>query len=322
MAGARVLVSLKEIMKITNAMILLCSCLGVCCMNDNVPNQTNLSSIISALPEEISGWTIGEEDRVYTQKDLFEYINGGAELYISYGVDKVFNRTFKRDGQPDIIVDIFDMESSSNAFGIFSHSRETVEEQFGQGSQYTEGFLHFWKGRYYISILSSPETEDSKTALFQLAGNIESSIVQEGKLPVLLGVLPVTGLIEESIRFFHHYIWLNSHYFIANDNILFIDENTDAVLARYREDGNTAILLLVKYASAGDANRARDSYIENYLPESSNAAVLEMADGSWTGCRVASTILVIVFGAPDESTVQSLLDTSIKNRDRAGPHSY
>ena len=55
------------------------------------------------------------------------------------------SKTYQKEGQPEIIVDLFDMGTSQNAYGVFSHARETVEQNFGQGSQYTEGLLIFWK---------------------------------------------------------------------------------------------------------------------------------------------------------------------------------
>jgi hypothetical protein len=290
-------------------------------MNDDQGNSTTVAAISKTLPEEIAGWAVTEKDQIYTAKNLFEYINGGAELYISYGVEKVFNRTFTRDGQPDIIVDIFDMGGSYNAFGIFSHSRETIEQEFGQGSQHTEGLLLFWKNQYYVAILASPQTDESKQTIYKIAGQIEACIEGEGELPELLQVLPQAELIQESIRYFHHYIWLNSHYFVANENILFIDESTNAVLAKYGARGRTSVLLLVDYANDDNASRALKSFIQNYLPESSDGSVVKMEDESWTGCRITNTLLAIVFDAPDESTVRLLLDSSYKNISGTNTHS-
>jgi len=271
-------------------------------------NQMNLSKLTDTLPGQINGWKIAEEDHVYTAENLYEYIDGGAELYISYGFKKVFSRVYSREGNPDILLDIFDMGGSSNAFGIFSHTRETVEADFGQGSQYSGGLLLFWKDRYYISLLASPETKEAKKAVEGLARSIESAIPREGELPKLLKRLPGEGLNEASIRYFHHYIWLNSHYFVANDNILFIEENTDAVLARYGDGQNSSILLLVQYKGEEDAIRARNSFVENYMPERSDSAIAMMPDGSWTGYRIEKNILAIVFASRNESSVRRLLD--------------
>ena len=128
----------------------------------------------ASLPEKTNGWTsLPDYHKVYDRETLYDYIDGGAELYLSYGFRRLTSRRYVREGEPDIVVDLFDMGDSHNAFGVFSHSREVVESRFGQGSQYTEGLLLFWKGRYYVSVLASPETEASRGAAFDLARRIE-----------------------------------------------------------------------------------------------------------------------------------------------------
>ena len=118
-------------------------------------------SLMKILPDRIEGWAIHEEDKVYGRDNLYDYIDGGAELYLSYAFQKVINRIYTAPDQPDILVDIFDMGSSRNAYGVFSHAREVEDSTFGQGSQHTSGLLLFWKDRYYISIMAIPETEAS-----------------------------------------------------------------------------------------------------------------------------------------------------------------
>jgi hypothetical protein len=198
------------------------------------PNEA-ASSLALLLPDIIEGWNVVENDHTYNPETLYDYIDGGAELYLSYGFNEVLSRRYTKYEQPDIVVDIFDMGTSHNAYGTFSHSRETLDSTFGQGSEYAEGLLLFWKDRYFISILTFPETVESKKAIFQLARIIEKAIPNEGPLPQILDILPQKSLVPESIRYFHHYIWLNSYYYVADQNILHIDEKTDALLAKYGE---------------------------------------------------------------------------------------
>jgi hypothetical protein len=260
------------------------------------------------LPDRVLEWAVSGEDRIYTAENLFEYIDGGAELYLSYGLSSVFARTYTREGEPDITVDLFDMGSSENAFGAFSHSRETIDTTFGQGSQYTKGLLLFWKDRYYVSILASPETKASKAAVFALAREIESEIPREGPLPGILEYLPRDSLIEESIRYFHHYIWLNSHYFVSDENILHIDENTGAVLAKYGSGDKRWYLVVVEYPSDMEARLARTDFVIHYLPEMEIEPVAQIEDSTWTGCRGSGSILAVVFNAPARETAVGLLD--------------
>ena len=127
--------------------IFMLSIFGAISMGDDESDLTLL------LPDNIEGWKVATNDQIYNSKNLYDYIDGGAELYLSYGFRRVISRRYSKIEQPDIIVDLFDMRTSQNAFGVFSHARETVDNTFGQGSQYTEGLLLFWKDYYYISIL-------------------------------------------------------------------------------------------------------------------------------------------------------------------------
>ena len=289
---------------------------GALCMGEKPPELPAL------LPDTLDGWKSAPDDQTYDRNNLHDYINGGAELFLSFGFNEMISRTFSRVDQPEIIVDIFDMKTSRDAFGVFSHSRETMESTFGQGSQYTSGQLLFWKNIYYVSILASPETDESRKAVSKLAKHIDSTIPGEGPLPEIISLLPQEFLVRESIRYFHHYIWLNSHYFVAAENILHIDEKTEAVLARYGEQGARHVLLLVKYATQEDARKAHRDFLANYLPEHTEltehpeqekhaelmaSPVVEIEDGTWTGCRLNGDLLTIVLGAGSEETVLELI---------------
>jgi len=262
-----------------------------------------------AVPDALEGWQVSAKDHTYNRDTLYEYIDGGAELYLSYGFAHVINRTYSKPGQPDMVVDLFDMGTSQNAYGVFSHSREAIDNTFGQGSQYAEGLLLFWKDRYYISILTFPETDESKRAIFDLAGKIESAIAKEGPLPEILKLLPAQLLIEESIRYFHHHAWLNSHYFVADKNILHINDTTDALLAKYGANKKWYLLLLLQYKNAKDAKYARSDFVKYYLPELSGRRAVQIEDGTWTACQLTRNTLIIVFNASQEDNALQLIET-------------
>ena len=65
------------------------------------------SDLAGLLPDILEGWDVVEEDQVYDRDNLYEYINGGAELYLSYSFRKVINRIYTAPEQPEILVDIF-----------------------------------------------------------------------------------------------------------------------------------------------------------------------------------------------------------------------
>ena len=259
------------------------------------------------LPDSISVYqSINEEN--YTREDLFDYINGGAELFNSYGFVKLHSRRYQAEDQPDIIVDIFDMGSSQNAFGVFSYSMYKPEEDYGQGSQSSRGMIVFWMDRYYISIIAYPETVESEKAVNGFAGYISEKIGRHGDLPAILNYLPEEGLNRESIKYFHHYVWLNSLYFISHDNILDIQDDTPAVLAKYGDNMAKTILLLVSYPEENRAANAITNFRNEYIPEHNGETPYKIEDGTYVHYRLNKHLLSVIFNAGSPEECEILLD--------------
>lgn len=265
-----------------------------------------VSQFDKALPGTIDGWRRPGTPDLYTPENLSSYIDGGAELYISYNFKGALSLKYKDAAENEIAVDIFDMGTSHDAFGVFSHTRETIETDFGQGSEYASGLLTFWKDRYYVSILAYPETAAKKDVVFKLGRAIALAIEAEGPLPPILRLLPADGLLPETVHYFHHYIWLNSFYFVSNENVLNIGPDTPAVLAKYRRTGLTFFLLLVRYPEAARAEAAASLFRQRVLGGATDG-MRPLAEGRWTGLRCSGDLISAVFNAPDAAAVRDVL---------------
>lgn len=266
-----------------------------------------IDDFITKLPPTIQGWERDSKHDIYTPDNLFEYINGGAELYISYGFKELLALRYKQGEDNEIKIDIFDMGRSVDAFGVFVHSAETPDDGIGQGSEYAAGLLNFWKDRYYVSILAYPETPAKRELVLDLGNRIAAAIHADGPLPPLLKRLPEENRIPHSTRYFHHYIWLNSHYFISDKNILHIDGNTDAVLAAYGERKNKYYLLLISYPGKEKAEAAHQSFLQHFLPDARNG-IGQLEDKRWAGCKLENNTITVVFNAPNIETVKKYLN--------------
>lgn len=271
----------------------------------------NISEFYRILPQSIAGWTKAETPDLYTPKNLSKYIDGGAELYLSYNFKNALALKYKDPAGNEIEVDIFDMGSAPDAFGVFAHSRETIDDRFGQGCEYAAGLLTFWKDRYYVSILAYPETAEKKDVIFKLGRTIEGVIKSEGALPPIIGLLPAENLLPETVHYFHHYIWLNSFYFVSNENVLNIGNDTPAALGKYRQAGATYFLLVVRYPDAGRSEAAGTQFRQTLLDGAADG-LRRTKEGRWTGLQVRGDLVSIVFNAPDAPTVQAML-AKIKN---------
>lgn len=249
------------------------------------------------LPPELDGWKKQSQYTVYTPANLSNYIDGGAELYNSYNFQNLLAVKYTRGTDEEIAIDLFEMGNSADAFGVFAHSRETMDSRIGQECEYSSGLLTFWQDRYYVSILTFPETKDKKETVLKLGALIAREIGRKGARPAITGLLPPAGLVPESVRYFHHYIWLNSYHYISDRNILNIDGRTPAAFGQYREPAGKFFLLLIEYPGAAQAEAARQSFLKTYLAGAAGG-VKKMSDGLYSGCRQRNNLLIIVLKAP------------------------
>lgn len=265
------------------------------------------------LPKEINGWTVAGEDNLYDPETIFDYINGAGEIYRAYNFKSLLARQYSREGQPNIIADLFDMGSAKDAYGIFTHSLEEEDVSIGQGATYMGGLLSFWKDRFFVSLYAEEETEEAKEALFSLAKEVAVSIKDEGQIPDIISFFPPENLDRTKIRYFHSYIILNYHFFMADENILYLDQETDAALGLYEHNGERSYLLLVRYTGKEKAKAAMDNFLKVYMPDADETAMVKTEDGKWTAARLNGDLLSVIFNARSESQAKEFLDR-VENR--------
>ena len=102
---------------------------------------------------------------VYGRDKLFDYMDGGAEVYLAFDFREVFVRKYADAAGNEIALDIYDMGSSREAFGIFSFDRQDPEAGIGQDSEYGLGLLKFRQGRYFVSITVSGDEKAAEKAI-------------------------------------------------------------------------------------------------------------------------------------------------------------
>jgi hypothetical protein len=265
----------------------------------------NINAFSQVLPDAIAGWKRAVPPNLYTPGTLSTYIDGGAELFISYNFKNALSMKYLDPAGNEIVVDIFDMGSAPDAFGVFAHSRETIDDSFGQGSEYAAGLLTFWKDRYYVSILAYPETAAKREIVFELGRAIAGGIENDGALPPIIAMLPAENLLPETVRYFHHYIWLNSFYFVSHENVLNIGNDTPAALGKYRQDGAAYFLLLVRYPDAARAEAAALQFRKKLL-DGAEDGLRPTKEGRWTGLECRGDLVGVVLNAPDVPTVRAV----------------
>jgi len=274
-----------------------------------------LEELQKVLPEKVMNWTKADEDQFYDSQTIFDYIDGAGEVYRAYNMQRCLSRRYVTPQGPALILDIFEMASSYDAFGVFTHDPDGDALPVGQGAVYRSGWLGFWKDRFFISLYADEETDAAITALRELAGKVSSLIRREGPKPPILSKLPKKGLQAGSVRYFHDHPVLNRHYFVSTENILRLGGQTEAVLSAYKLKEGSAQVLLVKYPGADKAAEAHSSFLKHYLPDADPSGMAQLENKKWCGASVKGPLLAVVLEADSREIAMDLL-TGLVGRDK------
>jgi len=265
-----------------------------------------LEGLQASLPKQIMDWKV-KEDNVYDDTTIFSYIDGSGEVYRAYNMRKCLSRRYTSPKGPDIVLDIFDMGSSEDAFGVFTHDRDGEPVNVGQEALYRTGWLSFWKDRFFVSVYMEEETDAAEKAVKKIGEAVASRITSQGPKPGILLLLPQEGLQGKSVRFLHHYIVLNYHFFFSNQNILNLGPDTDAVLAKYQRGDEYARLLLVEYPDIKTGAKSLNSIFRHYLPDADTSGIAMLENGKWSSTALWGKLLAFVLEADSRQLTESLL---------------
>jgi len=139
--------------------------------------------------ESPQGFSLADSLRVYgiserKLKDgtIFDYINGGALIYLKHGLRETTHALFRDGESNEILIDIFDMVTFENAQAAFEDNEICPDgfEQcnFGMGCKFysyePDFFLYFYKSRYLVFV--STTNDLLKDSVFTFAASIEQRI--------------------------------------------------------------------------------------------------------------------------------------------------
>ncbi len=244
--------------------LLLCA-IGVGCAglmmscSREAPSGGGIEAAGPSLPDGASGWQAVDDGTTYDTETIYAYIDGHAEVYMAYGMVRCLSRRYSGpEGEPDIVLDLFEQATPADAFGVFTHDRDGEDVDVGQAGLFRLGWLSFWKGRWFGSVYAEGESEASADAVLALGRMAAASIEEVGEIPPLVAELPADGLEPRSVRFLHTQEILNGVVYLGYDNVLLFGPEVDAVAGRYQRPRGAGWLLLVDYPDVGTATLAAE----------------------------------------------------------------
>jgi hypothetical protein len=210
------------------------------------------SALLALLPE-IPLWEMADTPQHYLPESLFEYIDGAAEIYLSYDFRELIVGQFKKkDTSSSLTLEIYDMQNAKNAFGIYSAERYP-ESRFlpvGLEGYIEEGALNFFVERYYIKLVCYECEPQSEDVLRQFAEGVFRKIPDKGSWPSVMKFFPPEGLVPYSEKFILR-------------NFLGFEFLSNGFVASYKQDGLEFDGFFIEEKNPQDAEATLQRYISS-----------------------------------------------------------
>jgi hypothetical protein len=271
-------------------------------VHDLAPAKGSLTQLF---PDSVDTWKRLETPQIYSRENLFDYMNGGAEIYLAYDFQQLAVQEYRPETEDSVqiismLVEIWQMNSSADAFGIYSFDQEGESVSIGQEGRYSQRLLRFWKDKFFMRILGSKD--NLKEIILKLGSRIDKEIKEEGKLPLLVSQIPSDSLVSGSVHFFRKEIILRNLYFFPHQNLLNLDELSNCVLADFKLGKDNLKLLLIQYPDTNITKNIQDSLRSVYMPDKVSAEyeIFQTEEEKLLGMDSVKNYLILVFEGKEE----------------------
>jgi hypothetical protein len=153
------------------------------------------------LVEPLPSRAIPQDQASFYQPDtLYQYIDGGADIYLLYEFRSLLHQDFT-SGAAELTADIYDMGNPEDAFGMYAAEWSPGYKFMAIGVEgyRSEGILNFLQDHYYVKLSGSGP--NANALLDQFAQTLSVRIGGSRTPPPLLEKLPLENRVKYSEQY-------------------------------------------------------------------------------------------------------------------------
>jgi hypothetical protein len=152
---------------------------------------------------EMGGWKQDGKPQVFSPRTLYEYINGAADLYLTYEFQDLNVAEYKGGGEAEVTVEVYRHGDSTQAFGIYSQERLANARFLDIGAQgYQEpNVLNFVAGPYYVKVNGYNTGAEDERTMLAFGRKMEGILGGKSALPKILSSFPREGMKKNTEKF-------------------------------------------------------------------------------------------------------------------------
>jgi len=221
------------------------------------------------LPDDnfVPGWTTSGKTLRFVGTDLFNYINGGAELFREFGFKELLVQGYRHKDN-EMVLEVYQMDSPEAALGIYlmKCGNETPIEKITARNSANKYQFTIVIGSYFIQVNSYAGDEKLIPIMTILAQQTLKFIPKERPVK-LLDNLPKENLIPGSELIVRGPYGLQPIYTFGEGDILQLKSEIFGIVSDYKDTnlGNYT-LIIINYKNSEDALLAYRNLLMNLDP--------------------------------------------------------
>jgi len=224
------------------------------------------SDIKNLLPKnsELSSCKMSDTIRVYKGDELFNYVDGGAEIFMEYGFRQVATTNYTDKNNNQLQVEIYEMKDSSAAYGCYTFYLNGEGKPFNAGTEGTfiDYYAVFWKGNF-LSVISASEYKEVLEPVFkEIASYINSKISSTTLAPSMIMNFKNSGLINGYIKYLKGNVGLSNVYrfipgnsFTFNEGVSFNLTEAQVIIMKFESEATATLRLSEAKTKMKEANK-------------------------------------------------------------------
>ncbi len=205
---------------------------------------------MKSLFPQVKGWTQKGNIDAYTPDNLYEYIDGAADVFLSYDFQELVSASYESNPKGSFTVDIYRHNNAKNGFGIYSQEKPVKGPFISIGAQgyYEKGVLNFLEGCYYVKISGYDLGDRDETTLKEAAQQIAQKIQGDNRFPRALECFPKEEKVEHSERY-------SAQNFLGHSFL------HSAFTADYEKEGRKIQVFIIETEAEKDARKILEDYL-------------------------------------------------------------
>jgi hypothetical protein len=129
--------------------------------------------------DKIGDASITARDVIDTRQGMFDYMDGGAELYFDHGWQLLIAADLKGNDNQEYKVEIYQVASPKDALDLLETQKELGDtSQVGDRSYYGAGMIVWVQGKYYVRLWSWDEYDAVQADVTAMAKALEKQLIE------------------------------------------------------------------------------------------------------------------------------------------------